>query len=332
MDKKGYVRLRTNLGDLNLELHCDSVPRTCENFLTLCGVGYYDGVAFHRSIKNFMIQGGDPTGTGKRVRGSGRGCGWLLVRLSLLKCRAGPRRGGESIYGKTFKDEINTGLKHAGRGVLSMANSGPHTNGSQFFITYKSAPHLDGKHSIFGRVVGGLETLAAMERVPTGTGAGHARVRPQTGHVPRAERVGPCRPPQMRRTGRFRRSRSFRRRSSPTPSLSRRSRRWRPKRRRQRRRHCALRTRSGGRGSRRGDRPAAWGGRGPAQVRGRAGRDWRLPLQGGIAALCSPALAAGEPSASKVGAAALEAARQAQVGEARPAKKPKTQYGDFSGW
>ena len=107
VDKKGYVRLRTNLGDLNLELHCDSVPRTCENFLTLCGVGYYDGVAFHRSIKNFMIQGGDPTGTGKRVRGSGRGCGWLLVRLSLLKCRAGPRRGGESIYGKTFKDEIN---------------------------------------------------------------------------------------------------------------------------------------------------------------------------------------------------------------------------------
>lgn len=87
-----------------------------------------------------MIQGGDPTGTGQ---------------------------GGESIYGPTFKDELDNRLTHSGRGVLSMANSGPHTNGSQFFIMYKSARHLDLKHSVFGKVVGGLETLAAMERVKT---------------------------------------------------------------------------------------------------------------------------------------------------------------------
>ncbi|KAG2482009.1 hypothetical protein HYH03_019033 [Edaphochlamys debaryana] len=137
--KKGYVRLHTNLGDLNVEVDCDLAPRTAENFLALCSMGYYTGTTFHRSIKNFMIQGGDPTGTGK---------------------------GGESIYGPTFKDELDSRLVHAGRGVLSMANSGPNTNGSQFFITYKSCRHLDFKHSVFGRVVGGLEVLAAMEKTP----------------------------------------------------------------------------------------------------------------------------------------------------------------------
>lgn len=86
-----------------------------------------------------MIQGGDPTGTGK---------------------------GGESIWGKPFKDEPNSKLLHSGRGVVSMANSGPHTNGSQFFILYKSATHLNYKHTVFGGVVGGLATLAAMENVP----------------------------------------------------------------------------------------------------------------------------------------------------------------------
>ena len=136
--KKGYARVKTNLGDLNLELHCDVAPRTCENFIALARAGYYDGVAFHRSVKNFMVQGGDPTGTG---------------------------RGGQSVWGGTFRDEI-THLKHSGRGVVSMANSGAHTNGSQFFVCYKSAAHLDGKHSVFGFVVGGMETLAKMERVP----------------------------------------------------------------------------------------------------------------------------------------------------------------------
>uniref|UniRef100_A0A5B7BCV8 Putative peptidyl-prolyl cis-trans isomerase CYP65 isoform X2 n=1 Tax=Davidia involucrata TaxID=16924 RepID=A0A5B7BCV8_DAVIN len=137
--KKGYVQLHTTHGDLNIELHCDITPRTCENFITLCERGYYNGVVFHRNIRNFMIQGGDPTGTG---------------------------RGGESIWGKPFKDEPNSKLLHSGRGVVSMANSGPHTNGSQFFIMYKSAKHLNFKHTVFGGVVGGLTALSAMEKVP----------------------------------------------------------------------------------------------------------------------------------------------------------------------
>jgi peptidyl-prolyl cis-trans isomerase-like protein 2 len=137
--KKGYVRMHTNHGDLNIELHCDITPRTCENFITLCERGYYDNLIFHRSIRNFMIQGGDPTGTG---------------------------RGGESIWGKPFKDELNSKLLHSERGILSMANSGPHSNGSQFFILYKSAQHLNYKHTVFGRVVGGLEVLTLLEKVP----------------------------------------------------------------------------------------------------------------------------------------------------------------------
>ncbi|XP_021714467.1 peptidyl-prolyl cis-trans isomerase CYP65-like [Chenopodium quinoa] len=137
--KKGYVQLHTSHGDLNIELHCDIAPRTCENFISLCEKGYYNGVIFHRNIRNFMIQGGDPTGTGK---------------------------GGESIWGKPFKDEVNSKLLHSGRGVVSMANSGPHTNGSQFFIMYKSAKHLDYKHTVFGMVVGGMTTLTTLEKVP----------------------------------------------------------------------------------------------------------------------------------------------------------------------
>lgn len=137
--KKGYIQLHTTHGDLNIELHCDITPRACENFITLCERGYYNGVAFHRNIRNFMIQGGDPTGTGK---------------------------GGESIWGKPFKDEVHSKLLHSGRGVVSMANSGPHTNGSQFFILYKSATHLNFKHTVFGMVVGGLPTLSTTEKVP----------------------------------------------------------------------------------------------------------------------------------------------------------------------
>ncbi|KXJ21246.1 RING-type E3 ubiquitin-protein ligase PPIL2 isoform X2 [Exaiptasia diaphana] len=136
--KKGYIRLQTNLGDLNLELHCDMVPKTCENFIKLCSRGYYDNTIFHRSIKHFMIQGGDPTGTGK---------------------------GGESAWGPAFKDEFRPNLVHQGRGVLSMANSGTNTNKSQFFITFRSCRHLDQKHSVFGKLVGGMETLDAMERI-----------------------------------------------------------------------------------------------------------------------------------------------------------------------
>jgi len=118
---KGYVQLRTSHGILNLELHVDVCPRTCDNFLQLVERGYYDNIPFHRLIRNFMLQGGDPTGTGN---------------------------GGESCWGGKFADEISNKLRHEGRGVLSMANAGPNTNGSQFFITFKSAAHLDGKHTL----------------------------------------------------------------------------------------------------------------------------------------------------------------------------------------
>eukprot|EP00884_Botryococcus_braunii_P021935 jgi/Botrbrau1/8425/Bobra.0237s0045.1 len=138
--KKAYMQLHTTLGNLNLELHADIAPRTVENFLLLSEEGYYKDTIFHRCIKHFMIQGGDPSGTGT---------------------------GGESVYGPTFKDELDSRLLHTGRGVLSMANSGPNTNGSQFFILFKSAHHLDFKHTVFGNVVGGFETLTAMEKAET---------------------------------------------------------------------------------------------------------------------------------------------------------------------
>uniref|UniRef100_A0A8C3UYE0 Peptidylprolyl isomerase like 2 n=1 Tax=Catharus ustulatus TaxID=91951 RepID=A0A8C3UYE0_CATUS len=128
--KKGYVRLHTNKGDLNLELHCDMTPRTCENFIKLCKKNYYDGTIFHRSIRNFVIQGGDPTGTGT---------------------------GGESYWGKPFKDEFKPNLSHTGRGVLIICFF--------VFITFRSCAYLDKKHTVFGRVVGGFETLTAMENV-----------------------------------------------------------------------------------------------------------------------------------------------------------------------
>ncbi|XP_053206938.1 RING-type E3 ubiquitin-protein ligase PPIL2-like [Panonychus citri] len=138
--KNGYVQISTNHGPLNLELYCKDAPKSCHNFLTLCTRKYYDGTIFHRLIKNFMLQGGDPTGTG---------------------------RGGESIFGEPFADEFNGHLVHQGRGVVSMANSGPNTNKSQFFITLKSCRHLDRKHSVFGKVVGGLETLNKLEKIQT---------------------------------------------------------------------------------------------------------------------------------------------------------------------
>ena len=137
---KGYARIETNLGDLNIELQTEYAPRAVWNFVRLAQTGYYRGVAFHRNIKNFMIQGGDPTGTG---------------------------RGGQSIWGKNFQDEFDGPLTHDARGVLSMANKGKNTNSSQFFVTYRPAKHLDRKHTIFGRVVGGLDVLAKMEAAPT---------------------------------------------------------------------------------------------------------------------------------------------------------------------
>lgn len=137
---KGYARVETNLGNLNVELQTEYAPRAVWNFVRLAQAGYYRGVAFHRNIKNFMIQGGDPTGTG---------------------------RGGQSVWGKNFQDEFDGPLTHDARGVLSMANKGKNTNSSQFFVIYRPAKHLDRKHTIFGRVVGGLDVLAKMEAVPT---------------------------------------------------------------------------------------------------------------------------------------------------------------------
>ena len=139
--KKGYARLETSRGDLMLELYPEYAPKAVWNFIRLIQKGYYDGVKFHRNIKNFMIQGGDPTGTG---------------------------RGGSSIWNKNFDDEFLTPFKHDSRGILSMANKGKNTNSSQFFVIYKKAPHLDGKHTIFGKAVESDATLDALEAVETG--------------------------------------------------------------------------------------------------------------------------------------------------------------------
>jgi cyclophilin family peptidyl-prolyl cis-trans isomerase len=128
--------IHTNHGPIEVELFDDDAPKTVENFRKLAGDGFYDGVVFHRVIKDFMIQGGDPTGTGT----------------------GGP--------GYTFEDEFND--RKVVRGSLAMANSGPNTNGSQFFIvTAGEAPWLDGKHTVFGRVTGGMDAVDAIEETKT---------------------------------------------------------------------------------------------------------------------------------------------------------------------
>lgn len=125
---------------IEIELMPEIAPKTVENFEKLIGKGYYDGVIFHRVIPNFMIQGGDPTGTG---------------------------RGGESIWGKPFKDECNPKVVFDKKGLLAMANAGPNTNGSQFFITTKETPWLNGNHTIFGQVVKGYEFVEKIEGTKT---------------------------------------------------------------------------------------------------------------------------------------------------------------------
>jgi len=132
------VVLETNLGDVQLELYWEHAPKTCRNFADLAKKGYYNGVIFHRIIADFMIQGGDPTGTG---------------------------RGGTSIYGQRFEDEIHPELRFTGAGILAMANSGPNTNGSQFFITLGPTPYLDNKHTIFGRVSSGMRVVQRLGAV-----------------------------------------------------------------------------------------------------------------------------------------------------------------------
>ncbi len=132
---KTYIAtIKTDKGEMRLKLHADKVPMTVNNFVFLARSGFYDGVTFHRVIKDFMIQAGDPTGTG----------------------RGGP--------GYRFPDEFHPELRHDGPGVLSMANAGPNTNGSQFFITHVATPWLDGKHAVFGHLIDGFDTLYAIEQ------------------------------------------------------------------------------------------------------------------------------------------------------------------------
>ena len=125
---------------MSVELYWNHAPKTCQNFLELARKGYYNNTIFHRIIADFMVQGGDPTGTG---------------------------RGGTSIYGRHFEDEITDELRHTGAGIVSMANSGPNTNGSQFFITLAPTQHLDGKHTIFGRLATGIRVLQKIGAVNT---------------------------------------------------------------------------------------------------------------------------------------------------------------------
>jgi len=134
------ANVQTNHGAFSIELFEDKAPITTKNFADLAEKGFYDGVVFHRVISGFMIQGGDPTGTG----------------------RGGP--------GYTIPDEFHSELRHTGEGILSMANAGPNTGGSQFFITLDATSWLDGKHAVFGKVVEGMEIVRAIGSTATGPG------------------------------------------------------------------------------------------------------------------------------------------------------------------
>ncbi|GAB4127938.1 MAG: peptidylprolyl isomerase [Ignavibacteriales bacterium] len=134
------AKFETNMGNFDIELFAREVPKTVENFVGLAMKDYYSGVTFHRVIDNFMIQGGDPTGTGM---------------------------GGESYWGSSFEDEFSPNLKHDSPGVLSMANAGPNTNGSQFFITLVPTPWLNNRHSVFGKVISGMEVVQLIGKVQT---------------------------------------------------------------------------------------------------------------------------------------------------------------------
>ncbi|KAI0756707.1 cyclophilin-like protein [Daedaleopsis nitida] len=145
--RRAYVRVITSLGGgaLNLELFCEKAPKTCYNFLRLAKAGKYNDVIFHRLVPGFMIQTGDPTGTGS---------------------------GGESCWGTPFRDEydLRNAAKHDSRGIVSMANKGPSTNGSQFFVTFRATPNLDKKHTVFGKLVGGEDVLDTLEALPVKAG------------------------------------------------------------------------------------------------------------------------------------------------------------------
>jgi peptidylprolyl isomerase len=137
------VTLETNQGTIKLKLFPDVAPLTCENFVGLVQKGYYDGLIFHRVIPDFMIQGGDPAGTGE---------------------------GGTSIWGKEFKNEVSDKVKFDAKGKLAMANAGPDTNGSQFFITTAAYPSLNMHYSLFGEVISGQDVVDKIDHVRTGPG------------------------------------------------------------------------------------------------------------------------------------------------------------------
>lgn len=133
-DKTYIATMKTDRGEIEIELAAKDAPNTVNNFVYLSAVGYYDGLTFHRVVANFVIQGGDPVGNGT----------------------GGP--------GYSFKDEFSPNWRHSSEGMLSMANAGPNTNGSQFFITLSPQPHLDNRHSVFGRVTRGMEVVRAIRQ------------------------------------------------------------------------------------------------------------------------------------------------------------------------
>ena len=141
--KNPVVVLETTQGTIELKLFPDAAPKACENMVGLVNKGYYNGLIFHRVINGFMLQGGDPTGTG---------------------------RGGESLWGGTFEDEFSPSYTFDKPGILAMANAGPGTNGSQFFITTVATPWLNNHHTIFGEVSAGYDVVQKIENTPTGPG------------------------------------------------------------------------------------------------------------------------------------------------------------------
>ncbi len=142
-NKPTIVVVETTQGTFEVTLKSDIAPKASENFVHLATSGYYNGITFHRIIKDFMIQGGDPTGTGA---------------------------GGQSMWNKNFEDEYSPSVKFDRPGLLAMANRGPNTNGSQFFITTASTPWLNQKHTIFGEVTSGYDVIKKMDATKTGTG------------------------------------------------------------------------------------------------------------------------------------------------------------------
>ena len=134
------AQINTSMGTIECQLLPEVAPKACDNFIGLSKKGFYNGLTFHRVIENFMIQGGDPNGNGT---------------------------GGESVWGGFFDDEFNQEIKFDAAGVLAMANRGPNTNGSQFFITLAPTPWLNFHHTIFGKVIGGMDVVKAMGKVQT---------------------------------------------------------------------------------------------------------------------------------------------------------------------